>query len=342
MKRYCVTLILLCLAIFLAAQSNYYDSVQNLSGDELLLGLRALIHTNTYSNYNGAKAKLFQELENHDGYVTCIYTGQEFNVGYNYTGSTDPNTEHTYCQSWFGSSESNIKKADLHHLFPSEMRTNSSRGNYPIYTVANHNNATVYYTHTLWQSYRGQSPAGYTVFEPADETKGNIARALLYFYVRYNDPLVQQNVDMLPVLIQWSNQDPPDEHEITRNQDIFEFQNNRNPFIDHPEYVDRIWNPTANDEPSVPAVRDLRFIGVQPNPFNSITFFAVSSKATQEATLEIYDIRGRRVFSSPFTLRSGENKMAWDAQGLAAGIYLVKISSQNQVLTAKMVKRSGD
>ena len=341
MKKHLITILLLSLSLFLLAQGNYYDAIGNEHSQELLYALRALISTNTNSSYNGAKAQLFQQLENHNGYVTCIYTGKEFNVGYNYTGSSDPNTEHTYAQSWFSPTESSIKKADLHHLFPSDMRVNSSRSNYPIFTVANHNNADVYYTSTPWQSYRGQCSTGQTVFEPADQSKGNIARALLYFYVRYNDSLTQQYVNMLPVLIEWSNQDPPDAHEIARNQGIYQYQGNRNPFIDHPEYVDRIWNYSSSEDETIPASEGLLLNGVYPNPFADQATFQVSCKQTQKAQLAVFDIRGRKVHSHEVTLQQGDNRLAWDSQDLAAGIYLLKISTGTANITAKIVKTTG-
>ena len=141
MKKITFTLLLLLAATLACAQGNYYDAVIDLSGQPLYTALHSLISTNTNSSYDGAKVFLFQQLDNHNGYVTCIYTGEEHYVGYNYTGSSDPNTEHTYAQSWFSSSESSRKKADLHHLFPSNSVVNSSRSNYPIFTVANHASA---------------------------------------------------------------------------------------------------------------------------------------------------------------------------------------------------------
>ena len=267
-----------------------------------------------------------------------------YNVGYNYTGSTNPNTEHTYAQSWFSSPESNIKKADLHHLFPSNSVVNSSRGNYPLFTVANHASANVYYNDTPWQSYRGNSASGYTVFEPADQTKGNIARALLYFYTRYNDPLTQQNVNMLPVLITWSNQDPPDAREITRNQGVFTFQGNRNPFVDHPEFVNRIWGPVDADDPILPAVSELYLNGISPNPFSSSTSISLQSKSSRSGRLSVYDIRGRKVKEMELNLAPGSNQVAWDGrdesgQKLANGIYLLRVSSGGLSLNAKLVLR---
>ena len=91
MKRISLTLIILAFAAAAFAQGNYYDAVINLTGQQLYTALHSLISTNTYSSYTGAKEFLFQELDNTNGYVTCIYTGQSYYVGYNYTGSNNPN-----------------------------------------------------------------------------------------------------------------------------------------------------------------------------------------------------------------------------------------------------------
>lgn len=343
MKKHLFSLLFLCLMIALSAQGNYYDAVINLTGQPLYLGLRALISTNTNSSYDAAKAELFQDLENVNGNVTCIYTGQVYNVGYNYTGSNNPNTEHTYAQSWFSSSESSKKKADLHHLFPSNSVVNSSRGNYPLFTVANHASANVYYTNTPWQSYRGQSQNGYTVFEPADETKGNIARALLYFNTRYNDTLTQQNVFMTPVLVQWHYQDPPDAWEIARNQGVWEFQSNRNPFVDHPEFVGRIWGGTAADDPALAPVATLNVSKIYPNPFTTQTAVVLESKTSTSATVQVYNIRGQKVRQWTVQLASGVSEIVWDGKddsgkALPAGVFLMKIGSGQSSVTARVMK----
>lgn len=341
-KRILISLILLTVAVFAAAQGNYYDAVLNLTGQELFNALQGLISTNTYSNYIGARTFLFQQLENHNGYVTCIYTGYEFNVGYNYTGSNNPNTEHTYCQSWFSSPQSSVKKADLHHLFPSNSTVNSVRSNYPIYNIGNHANANVYYDYTPWQSYRGMSPGGYTVFEPADESKGDIARALLYFHTRYNDGLIQQNVDMLPVLVQWHFFDPPTPEEVIRNNGVQGFQSNRNPFVDHPEFVARIWDPSAA-ESDVPAPEaDLVLGKASPNPFTDSTSVEIQSKIPVLATISIHNIKGQKLDSWQENLPRGNSQITWNgrnAQGekAAPGIYLINLSAPGHFLTARVM-----
>jgi endonuclease I len=344
MKKHLFALLFLCLAIALTAQGNYYDAVINLTGQQLYLGLRALISTNTNSSYDAAKVELFQDLENVNGNVTCIYTGEVYYVGYNYTGSTNPNTEHTYAQSWFSSSESSKKKADLHHLFPSNSVVNSSRGNYPLFTVANHASANVYYNDTPWQSYRGQSSTGYTVFEPADETKGNIARALLYFNTRYNDTLTQQNIFMTPVLVQWHYQDPPDAWEIARNQGVHDFQNNRNPFVDHPEFVGRIWGGTDADDPIQVPVAGLTIRTVYPNPFAAGTTLVLDSKAATNASVAVFNIRGQKVANWNAQLSSGQAEITWngkDAVGsnTPAGIYILRVDTGKDSVEARVLKK---
>lgn len=220
--------------------NGYYNPVAGLSGASLKTGLKDLIDNNTYSNYTGAKTELFQNLDNDgNGNVTCVYTGQTWAVSSSYNGSSNPNTEHTYAQSWFSGAEGSTKKADVHHLFVSNSSVNSSRGNLPFDVVSNAN--ATYSSDPAYVSKRGTNANGKTVFEPADPHKGNLARALLYFHVRYGQTLSQGGVDMLDRLITWHNADPVDAHELARNALVYAHQNNRNPFVDHPEYVSSIW-----------------------------------------------------------------------------------------------------
>jgi len=235
-----ITLLLLSLC-FCSLFAAYYDSATG-SGDTLKNQLKTIItNGHTPLSYDGAKLKLFQDVFKVDGVVRCIYTGQDFTIAAGYNGSTSPNTEHSYCQSWFGSLEPNTKKSDLHHLFPTVQNVNSSRGNMPYGIVTNHAAATTYSSYNDFHSFRGACSSGIAVFEPSDQYKGDIARGLLYFSVRYSMGLTIDNVDMLPYLLQWHSQDPVDAFEQSRNEKNYTFQGNRNPFIDHPEWVASIW-----------------------------------------------------------------------------------------------------
>ncbi len=225
--------------------SGYYDPVTGLTGDALKTGLHNLIATNTYSNYDGAKLYMFQTADNVAGVVRCVYTGQDYTISSSYDGASNPNTEHTFAQSWFGTTDASKKKADIHHLFPTNSTVNSTRGNYPFDVVTTVSNT--FPSYNGYVSKKGTNASGKIVFEPADQQKGDLARALLYFSVRYNMSLSISSVDMLPTMITWNSSDPVDAKELARNASIYSFLGNRNPFVDHPEYVTSIWGgSTAN------------------------------------------------------------------------------------------------
>lgn len=237
---YTMTFLMLIFSICLIF-AEYYDGISG-SGTALKSQLKTLI-TSTHDplGYDTAKLYLFQDVFKNPTLVRCIYTGQDYTIPAGYNGSGSPNCEHSFAQSWFGTTDASIKKADLHHLFPTNSNVNSSRGNLPFAVVANHSSATTYASFNDFHSYRGSNSSGTTVFEPTDQYKGDVARALLYFSVRYNMSLNVQGVDMLPVFLVWHVQDPVDSFEQTRNTKIQGYQGNRNPFIDHPEWVSAIW-----------------------------------------------------------------------------------------------------
>jgi len=325
-------------SVIIWAQGNYYDSANGLSGTALQNQLR-IITTNGHTplGYDTAKARMFQNIDNENGYVRCVYTGQDFNVGYNYTGSTSPNTEHSYCQSWFdGMPEYSTMRCDLHHLYPTEMTVNSSRGNLPLDDVVNANNT--YGGYNGYYSKRGTNAQGITVFEPADQHKGDVARALLYMSVRYAATLTIANVNMFPTLIEWNYEDPVSTWETNRNEAIYTYQHNRNPFVDHPEYVNLIWNTDVSDETiSAP----IMITTVFPNPSKDNFTITFRTSKTTETVFSVYDVKGRRV--SVLKHRSaqpGEYAISWNGrdnrnQPLANGLYFLK--SIDSVKTTKLI-----
>jgi hypothetical protein len=118
-------------------------------------------------------------------------------------------------------------RSDLYHLFPTDDDANTKRGSLPFGVV---NNPT-------WQN--GGSKVNTTTFEPRDAHKGKVARAMFYFvlkYQNYSNFLTNQE----GILRQWYNQFPVDNIERKRGNDIASIQNNRNPFIDYPQFLERI------------------------------------------------------------------------------------------------------
>jgi hypothetical protein len=169
---------------------------------------------------------MYGEIDNVNGKVTCVYTGRvaTFNTR---SGATSQsfNCEHTWPQSLFNQNEP--ERADMHHLFSTDETANGRRANYPFGVVSN----------ASWSD--GGSKLGGSVFEPRDEQKGASARAMLYFVLRYQD--YSNFIDnQEATLVDWHKTFGPSAIEIARNEGIFSYQKNRNPMVDHPEFIERI------------------------------------------------------------------------------------------------------
>ncbi|MFW6310623.1 MAG: endonuclease I family protein [Nanoarchaeota archaeon] len=191
--------------------------------------LKTVIKKQKYIGYTEARYQMFTYIDNYNGYVNSIYSNENFYCN----GIPNPNKfncEHTIPQSKFSNNEKNFQKTDLHHLRPCNSRINSIRGNYPygiVKVVQKSFNGSLY----------GLNSEGKKVFEPRDEIKGNIARGIFYFSLRY-DWKIDDKYEKL--LRKWHNEDLVTEKEFNRNSRIEDIQENRNPFIDHPEFVDYI------------------------------------------------------------------------------------------------------
>lgn len=209
-------------------------------------GIRRQLHqvvsqSHSALDYTSARKKLLGDIHlERDGkgyYVEDVYCHQQFRnrVG---PGQIPPheqiNVEHTWPQSRFNRGESkSTQKSDLHHLFPTNSQANSTRGNHIFADVRGSEP-----TNNCDDSAIGRAE-GTIAFMPPEDHKGNVARALFYFAVRYN-----LNISELEefYLRQWHLFDPVDSAEIARNDEIEKIQGNRNPFIDNPELVGSIRN----------------------------------------------------------------------------------------------------
>jgi hypothetical protein len=237
--------------------AGYYDEAESATGIRLAYELHWIAcsqriladpASDFYADdaYEHSRDSLYAYVDDPDGddVIVDVYTGRAATVTTRATAATaDFNTEHSWPQS-LGADELPAF-SDLHHLFTADEIANTQRSNNPFGDVVD----------TLWEgpavslpggaterSVRGLDAQGRMVFEPRDSRKGDIARAILYFYVRYAlDPEFDADLSNFaieePTLIQWHQQDPPDTFEQQRNAMVFRAQGNRNPFIDHPEWV---------------------------------------------------------------------------------------------------------
>jgi len=217
---------------------SYYDLSENTSEEALKTALHNLTGVGYVSlGYNVARDSMFMTIDNKkfngqgatQNTIECIYTGREA-VGYTDRSDCQTNfsfnTEHTYPQSYFASAEP--MKSDLHHLFPTDDLANNYRADNPYGIVTGG---------TVWAV--GGSKATNSMFEPRDEQKGIAARAMMYFVLRYqnysNFFTSQENI-----LRTWHHDFPVDAIEQERNDHIALVQHNRNPFVDYPQFIERI------------------------------------------------------------------------------------------------------
>jgi hypothetical protein len=225
-------------------KGSYYDSTENLYEETLKQTLKRIIAKNYISlGYNSARDKMFMNIDNQKtngqgasvNTLECIYTGRTITSYVDRQdaqgGAFDFNTEHTWPQSLFSSSDPMV--SDLHHLYPTDNTANGKRGNDPFGAVAN----------ASWTV--GGSRSGGSIFEPRNEQKGRTARSMLYFAVRYQNYsnfLTSQEKE----LRDWVKIYKVNKTDSLRNEYIYTLQKNRNPFIDHPELLDRITSVSFN------------------------------------------------------------------------------------------------
>jgi endonuclease I len=263
----------------------------------------------------------------------------------NYTNEGDCwNREHSVPQSWFGANANSGSvgpESDCFHIFPTDGKVNSVRSNFIYGEVAT---AT---TTSLNGSKLGSSAfAGLTgtVFEPLDEYKGDVARAFLYFVTRYENnmsgypasttsssPGAQAfepntfpsiDVNFLRLMLKWHNNDPVSQKERDRNNEGYNFQVNRNPYVDSPQFVSRVWNASCPNLGALPVdillfggklngnkinlrwdvANELNFLQYEiERSFNGINFERIATvKAVGNSSYvyadDVTNISGRRVY----------------------------------------------
>lgn len=257
-------LFLTCSAMTWAeAPANYYTSCENKGGKTLLSSLHDVMGAHTNVGYDG----LWEVYETSDvrtnGKVWDMYSTKEWTVGqercgnYKYVGDCI-NREHSFPKSWFGDGSPMV--SDAFHIYPTDGKVNGQRSNYAYGECANGttlpSNGNVKALGKLGTC----TFPGYTgkVFEPDDEYKGDFARSYFYMAACYYDKIAGWSSDMLAgnnfpafkswavdLLLKWHRQDPVSEKETRRNDAVYAYQRNRNPFIDHPEMVEYIWGEKA-------------------------------------------------------------------------------------------------
>ncbi len=224
--------------------SDYYSSINiNDSLDDFSSDLTSLLtRTHTYKSYGSSYNSVLAEgaaTSVGASTLTLFYTGYIDNAS-NAGGANiyEWNKEHVWPKSLTGG-EGSAPANDIHNIRPTNTQVNSRRSNLPFGEDFGGAIATggVPYGEGSTYSYYGN---GY--FEPRDEVKGDCARIIFYLLTRYDSLNLNVNtVGDMDMLLRWHYDDPVDTYETNMNDAIYEFQGNRNPYIDHPEYVDKMY-----------------------------------------------------------------------------------------------------
>ncbi|UFH32520.1 endonuclease [Chryseobacterium sp. C-71] len=287
MKKKILPIFLISSFTFAQIPAGYYDGTTGLTGYTLKSKVHEIISANNvnwhYSDlpnhYNQTDLdKYYDHGASNTNFLLDIYS--EIPLGpdsYEYTSANlisssgaeglGYNREHAIPQSTFNSNYPMY--SDLHFVIPTDARINQLRNNYP-YGIGN---STIHYSFTNTSKIANSAIPNYVytnrVYEPINEFKGDIARMLLYFAVRYEDKLPSFNYSTninpaidrsafdgtaerafdpayITMLLQWHQQDPVSQREIDRNNAVYNIQKNRNPFVDNPQWVNTIWTQTPD------------------------------------------------------------------------------------------------
>ncbi|WP_407058279.1 endonuclease I family protein [Tigheibacillus jepli] len=228
--------------------SGYYADAYGKTGASLKASLHHIIKQQrvlSYSQVWDALKQTDEDPANPDN-VILLYSGESRAKNASGGQVGDWNREHVWAKSHGNFGTSKGPGTDLHHLRPTDVQVNSARGNKDFDNGGSDVKGCdgCKMTNVSW--------------EPPNRVKGDVARMIFYMAVRYE---AEDKVDLelneilgngsapymgkLSTLLEWNEQDPVDDVEMHRNDVIEELQGNRNPFIDHPEWADAIWEQEA-------------------------------------------------------------------------------------------------
>jgi endonuclease I len=358
MKNYLYLLLLCNTLLFAQIPQGYYDNATG-TGYALKTQLYSIVSPHNTLVFGSGLWNLYTTSDvRPDGYVWEIYSNCNFTFGTVANGGQQDdgtlgtiecqrfNKEHTFPKSWFGG-QIYPMYSDAMIVMPSDKKDNGMRGNL---VYANVNPAV---TNSIGNGWRIGScvtpnyPYALQVFEPADQFKGDFARNYFYMATCYENQIANwQNLDpngntvldgtsdkvfeqwYLEMLYSWHVADPVSAKEIDRNNAVYAAQGNRNPFIDHPEYVQIIWGEAL----STSTYSYLSKVTVYPNPSTDGTLTLTSEKPLDE--IDLITVNGQIL--QKITQPKFQNN-TYTLSNLPKGFYFLQLKGAKETLTKKVV-----
>lgn len=349
-SRLIVFFLLLTSVGFAQIPAGYYDSAQGLEGDALKQALYDIIKNHTEKSYGDARYILDETDRdpNNSANVRVIYSPHS--VSGTWDNGVSWNREHVWSKSRGMTDPDNNDygpSTDLHNLRACVPDVNTDKSNRWFAECS-----TKHYYDGVWTGsyYAGATQSSSQFYwKPRDEDKGDVARIMFYMATRYEGESGEPDLELLnyiptnnsttePIyalyedLLQWHKDDPVDDFERNRNNVIYSYQNNRNPYIDHPEWAESAFQSTAdlNNRKKEPTVFEL-----YPNPSDEeVAIKGLDPKLTYEYS--IYDVKGSLI-------SKGELKTeTLNVSSLEQGIYCLTILNisyiNNKLITLRFVK----
>ncbi|MEM1320688.1 MAG: endonuclease [Bacteroidota bacterium] len=327
-------------------QYQQQDLYPGLQGQPLLDQLVMDFEPDTVFDYGDARDTLFARIDVQNDSLICVYSGHKVFLppgvdptqGVFMNGVDDGiNTEHTWPQN-FGAGAGPPRR-NMHHLFPTRVAVNSARGNDPFGEINDAATEEWFYLNRRQTGIPNSAIDSYSEarngrFEPREDHKGDVARAMFYFYTLYRteadaaDPTYfgQQR----QTLCNWHFQDPVDRKEWNRTMGIAQYQGKANPFVldcslperCYCEDVDLNCDPTSTEE-AFPAAFEL--LPATPNPFTQQTELHYRLEQSAQVRLTVTNLLGQQWLLVDEAQGAGRYTVPWQAKPQATGLLFYRL-----------------
>ncbi len=312
---------ILCAALFLGSTQffaqGHEDVFPGSFGTEAQNQVANAFTPNNILNYNNARDTLFRRVLAKNDSLTCVYSGHKVYMDpskdptttvYQNGGTNGINTEHTWPQS-YGAGDGDAR-SNMYHLFPTRIKVNEARASFPFSEITDSQTQAWYYlnqvqSNTPTSNIERFSEYRQGMFEPREDFKGDIARAMFYFYTIYNSEAQSAPATWFPnqisTLYQWHLQDPVDESEWIRNIKIAPYQSNKsNPYILDSSLVARVFCTQLNLACTTVSTTDLKpkfsfGLTCMPNPVRSNAQIQYELPQAGEVSLRFYNAMGQEL-----------------------------------------------
>ncbi len=312
-------------------------------GEELITALQQTYTPSSTLGYGPARDILYSEIDNVGNDLFGIYTNFKVTLDPTEDPSVSAfqngagiNAEHVYPQAFGAGSEP--QRSDLHNIFPSKVSVNEARGSCEFGDIEDSDTEKWFFEATQLNTIPSSNIDAYSekdeedcMFEPRESVKGDIARAVFYFYTIYQSAANGANPTFFDnqkeKLYEWHLGDPVDATEDARNLGIEDKQGNANPFILDETLVQRAYFPNTS-------TKDLEvknWVSISSNLIeNEVTVFSKK----ENGNILLYSVDGHLVKSEKLN-----NETNLSLSGLTSGMYVLQIQSGILTKVFRIVKK---